>query len=184
MPRTTLIRKQVTPIGSIQPFGGGTVPAGWMLCNGDPISRDTYSDLFLAIGTAWGIGDGSLTFNLPNLLGKFLRGTDEAAGVDPDSGSRTATNGGNSGDNVGSVQDDSIQGHRHAELTTSRMISDLYAVGDDTFDGYSSAVTAQDAGYHGSPIGDPSDDTVNGAPKTSSETRPKNAAVKYMIKVG
>ena len=54
------------PVGSIKPFAGTTVPDGYLLCDGSAISRTTYAALFAVIGTAYGTGDGSTTFNLPN----------------------------------------------------------------------------------------------------------------------
>jgi len=96
----------IAPTGTIVAFAGDVVniPFGWMLCNGAAINRTTYSNLYNAIGTAWGIGDGSTTFNLPDLRGQFLRGVNLGSGNDPDALARTAVNGGNSGDNVGSRQ--------------------------------------------------------------------------------
>lgn len=55
------------PVGSIQAYGGTTAPSGWLLCQGQAVSRTTYSELFAVIGTAYGSGNGSSTFNLPNL---------------------------------------------------------------------------------------------------------------------
>lgn len=55
------------PIGAILPFGGSTVPNGFLLCNGAAVSRITYAALFAVIGTSFGIGDGSTTFNIPDL---------------------------------------------------------------------------------------------------------------------
>ena len=49
------------PIGAILAFGGATAPAGWLLCQGQAVSRTTYAALFAAIGTAFGAGDGSTT---------------------------------------------------------------------------------------------------------------------------
>lgn len=93
------------PSGTILPFGGASAPTGWLLCNGATISRTTYANLFAAISTAHGSGDGSTTFHLPDLRGRFMRGVDGAVARDPDRGARTAANsGGNTGDNVGSVQ--------------------------------------------------------------------------------
>lgn len=60
--------------GLIFPYAGSTAPTGYMLCDGSAISRTTYSDLFTAIGTAFGAGDGTTTFNIPDLRGKFIRG--------------------------------------------------------------------------------------------------------------
>lgn len=61
-------------VGEIKPFAGATAPAGTLLCDGSAVSRITYSALFATIGTTWGAGDGSTTFNLPNLGGKTLIG--------------------------------------------------------------------------------------------------------------
>lgn len=55
------------PIGSIVSYGGATAPSGWLLCQGQAISRTIYAELFAVIGTAYGSGDGSTTFNLPDL---------------------------------------------------------------------------------------------------------------------
>ena len=63
------------PTGAIMAFGVTTIPDGWLLCNGANVSRTTYSALFAAIGTRFGAGDGSNTFTLPNLDGRFLQGT-------------------------------------------------------------------------------------------------------------
>lgn len=58
------------PVGSIQAYGGTTAPFGWLLCQGQAVSRSTYADLFGVIGTSFGAGDGSTTFNVPDLRGK------------------------------------------------------------------------------------------------------------------
>lgn len=56
-----------TPIGAVSIFAGTVAPEGWLLCDGSEVSRSTYSDLFNVIGTAYGAGDGSTTFNLPDM---------------------------------------------------------------------------------------------------------------------
>lgn len=66
------------PAGAILAYGGATAPNGWLLCDGAAVSRTTYADLFAAIGTAFGVGDGSTTFNLPNTKGRVLAGKDAA----------------------------------------------------------------------------------------------------------
>ncbi len=60
-----------------------TPPAGWLLCNGSAVSRSTYAPLFAKIGTRYGVGDGSTTFNLPNKVGKVVVGADPT-GTDTD----------------------------------------------------------------------------------------------------
>lgn len=64
------------PAGSITAFGGSAAPSGWLMCNGSAVSRTTYADLFSAIGTTYGVGNGSTTFNLPNLNGRVPVGFD------------------------------------------------------------------------------------------------------------
>lgn len=62
------------PIGGIAAYGGATIPDGWLLCDGSTVSRELYSDLFKAIGTVFGEGDGSSTFNVPDYRDKFALG--------------------------------------------------------------------------------------------------------------
>lgn len=64
-----------TPIGTIIAYAGNTIPENYLLCDGSVISRITYADLFSVIGTTYGEGDGSTTFNLPNLINKFIEGS-------------------------------------------------------------------------------------------------------------
>lgn len=65
-------------VGVIKLFGGSNAPEGWLLCDGSAVSRTAYSDLFKAIGTTYGEGDGSTTFNLPNIKGKTVVGLDSS----------------------------------------------------------------------------------------------------------
>lgn len=67
------------PTGMISAFH--TVPEGWLQCNGAAVSRTTYAALFAVIGTKYGSGDGSTTFNLPNLHHKFIEGTNTQSEV-------------------------------------------------------------------------------------------------------
>lgn len=62
--------------GMVSPFAGSTTPSGWLLCDGSAVSRTTYSALFTAISTIYGVGDGSTTFNLPNAKGRVISGYD------------------------------------------------------------------------------------------------------------
>lgn len=73
---------EVEPIGTIFAFAGNNIPSGYLPCNGSAISRTTYADLFAVIGTAYGSGDGSTTFNLPNLNNNsFLEGSNTAGTI-------------------------------------------------------------------------------------------------------
>ena len=69
-------------VGQVCFFGMTTAPDGFLKANGAAISRSTYADLFAAIGTTYGSGDGSTTFNIPDLRGEFPRGWDDGRGVD------------------------------------------------------------------------------------------------------
>ena len=72
----------ILPVGTIIPFSGNTVPTGYLTCNGAAVSRTTYADLFAVIGTTYGSGNGSTTFNLPNLNNNsFLEGSNTAGTV-------------------------------------------------------------------------------------------------------
>jgi len=64
----------VVPIGVVLPFAGSTAPALFVFCDGSAISRTTYADLFALIGTTYGTGDGSTTFNLPDITGRVIAG--------------------------------------------------------------------------------------------------------------
>jgi len=70
------------PAGEVAFFAMNSAPAGWLKANGAAISRTTYASLFAAIGTTFGVGDGSTTFNIPDLRAEFLRGWDDSRGVD------------------------------------------------------------------------------------------------------
>jgi microcystin-dependent protein len=70
------------PSGAVMHFARNTAPTGWLKANGAAVSRSTYASLFSAIGTTFGSGDGSTTFNVPDLRGEFTRGWDDGRGVD------------------------------------------------------------------------------------------------------
>lgn len=69
------------PAGAIMFFGVKSIPDGWLLCNGANVSRTTYANLFAAIGTNFGSGNGSTTFTLPDLSGRFIEGTTSTGSV-------------------------------------------------------------------------------------------------------
>lgn len=151
------------PAGVVLAYAGATAPSGFILCNGALVNRITYAALFAAIGTAHGTGDGSTTFALPDYRGRFLRGVDGGATNDPDRASRTASaTGGNTGDNVGSVQADAYSSHSHnlASNNTGSGYANVGGTGLGTNPSGSFPVT-----YSG-----------------GNETRPKNAGVNYIIK--
>ncbi len=70
---------EVAPVGAINGYMGTSDPTGWLIANGRNVSRTTYADLFALFGTAFGAGDGSTTFALPNMAGRTLVGVDSTA---------------------------------------------------------------------------------------------------------
>jgi microcystin-dependent protein len=104
------------PVGTIMAYGGdtrmGNVVAalksqGWLPCDGAVYSAQEYPELSKVIGNSFG------SLRVPDLRGRFLRGVNQGTGRDPDAGSRRSENGGSTGDNVGSVQDDEFRSHTH-----------------------------------------------------------------------
>lgn len=87
--------------GQVSWFARPTAPTGWLKANGAEISRTAYAPLFDAIGTYWGVGNGSTTFNIPDLRGEFIRAWDDGRGVDP-------------GRPFTSVQADDLKAHVHS----------------------------------------------------------------------
>lgn len=112
------------PAGIVSYTAAATAPTGWLIANGDAVSRTTYAALFAAIGTTYGSGDSSTTFNLPDLRGVFARGLDLGRGLD-------------AGRVLGSYQADEFASHTHTLSTTD--------------DGWNNGVTRQsDRGINGS----------------------------------
>lgn len=93
------------PVGSIQAYGGTTAPSGWLLCQGQAVSRTTYAELFKAIGTAFGAGDGSTTFNVPDLR----EATTKGAGLS----GKSYNHYDNAGLKIGQYIDDRLRYHDH-----------------------------------------------------------------------
>jgi microcystin-dependent protein len=88
------------PTGAVLPFAGESAPDGYLICDGSAINRNNYANLFSIIGCCYGSGNGSSTFNIPDLRGEFIRGLDGGRGVD-----RNRT--------LGEAQTDEIRAHTH-----------------------------------------------------------------------
>ena len=102
--------------GMVVPFAGSTAPTGWLMCYGQDVSRTVYADLFSAISTSYGAGDGFSSFTLPDLRGRVIAGQDDMGGV---SANRlTGQTGGLNGDNIGATG-----GAETHTLTTNEMPS-------------------------------------------------------------
>jgi microcystin-dependent protein len=108
------------PVGSIIMYGAAAAPTNWLLCDGTAVNRTTYADLFSAIGTTYGSGNGSSTFNVPNLQGVFPIGYDGGSSyaLAATGGATTDTptlSGTNAGTTLTSSQ---IPAHTHGGVTT------------------------------------------------------------------
>jgi len=114
--------------GAIMHFCQSTAPAGWLKANGALVSRTTYAALFAAIGTTFGVGDGSTTFALPELRGEFVRGLDDGRGVDA---ARV----------LGSAQADEFKSHTHTQNATASGYSGATGVGSGIFAGSATGAT-------------------------------------------
>lgn len=153
--------------GEIRAFAGpvGNIPAGWLPCHGSTVSRTTYARLFAAIGTTYGDGDGSTTFKLPDLRGEFLRGLDNARGVD-------------AGRTLGEHQDDAMQN------VTGTFQSVVFSGTTGTVTGPFSLFGTTNGIYGGGSSGNTRGVSfdLSAAARTADETRPRNMPVNFIIK--
>ncbi len=188
------VAEKLTPTGMVAPFVGTTPPTGWLLCDGTAVSRTQYAALFAVMGTSHGSGNGSTTFHLPDYRGRFLRGVDGPDGSggdrDPDSGSRLAAQTGGNSTGIGSVQEDQFLEHSHLLVSTLEAI--WGEVGDLDLPTESLAwlrsnhsgqggIAGPDLGYElGAQTASP--DAGRSSAVGGNETRPKNAAVNFIIK--
>lgn len=99
--QTTLGAVQGVPTGVTLPYAGTSAPTGYLLCYGQAVDRTTYADLFSAISTTYGTGDGSTTFNLPDLRGRVVAGQDDMGATSADR--LTGQSGGLDGDTLGAT---------------------------------------------------------------------------------
>lgn len=163
--------------GTIQSFGFTAVPTGWLVCNGQAVLRTTYANLFAAISTFYGNGDGVNTFNVPDFRGIFMRGQEGGSGRD-------------SGRVFGTYQADDYIKHDHIHYTSTK------ANGDSSFSLFNPTYTGGAQGGTGPWVG-ASGNTRMGyllvtdvnsqiplrtAANPGLETRPKNLTAVFMIK--
>jgi len=152
------------PSSAIMPFARSTAPTGWLECDGSAVSRTTYSVLFGIVSTTYGSGNGTTTFNLPDLRGEFIRGWDHGKGTD-------------SGRALGSSQTDALSSHTHTVIDPGHK----HAIGVS----YIGSGNSSTGGYAGN--GSNLDTTTSGTGITIAatggiETRPRNFAFMYCIK--
>lgn len=154
--------RQMAPSGQVAHFARNSAPAGWLKANGAAISRTAYADLFAAIGTTFGTGDGFNTFNLPDLRGEFVRGWDDGRGVD-------------AGRAFGGAQGDAI---RNITGTFDGNIDDGSAVKTGAFYYTGTQFGGSNGGGTGGVIAFDASRVV----PTANENRPRNCALLACIK--
>lgn len=152
------------PIGAVISFGGSVIPHGYLLCNGQAVSRVDYTELFAVIGTAFGAGDGTTTFNLPDLREVVLVGAGQNEKLNIKEHDIY---------NIGEFKDDQMQGHKHR---TRPQIS------EGSSDGVWKANVTKNTQSVAPDTSDPITDGVNGTPRTGSTTHGKQIGVNYIIK--
>lgn len=159
------------PVGSIISFGGPVIPTGWLACSGQAISRTKYADLFAVIGTYYGSGNGTTTFNVPDLREATPKGT----GLSGKSNAHYSTG----GITLGQFVEDRIQGHWHDVVLRQSGGSKVY-VADENLDNYNSdnlfGTKTRNVAT------DPISDGTNGTPRTGTTTEVKAVGVNFIIK--
>jgi len=162
------------PVGAVIAYVGSRDQVGklssegWLLCDGRVLDKNDFPELFNAIGIAFG-GDGAPNFNAPDLRGMFLRGVSGDSNRDPEAGSRTAqAKQGNTGNNVGTVQQDQLKNHKHT------WNGNFGNIGDD-----GSSLRIQLADNNTGNLGNLDTTNTDGG---GLETRPINVYVFYLIK--
>ena len=150
--------------GFTAPFAGSTPPDGYLACDGSAVSRTTYAALFTAIGITHGSGNGSTTFNLPDMRGLFIRGAGSHGTMTKAAGGAFA------GGGVGDTGNDSFQGWKVSKLTKDGLGGppDSFAYGGNT-----TGPTIEMS---------PVSDGVNGTPRVGSETKPAYISMLWCIK--
>ena len=181
------------PSGAVFCVAVATVPTGYLECNGAAVSRTTYAALFAFIGTNYGSGNGSTTFNLPDLRGEFIRGVDNGRGVD-------------SGRNVATSQGGQNASHNHSisasgTTSTKSLTGSINVISESLagFGGTATGVFTKKGGFNaGGTPGNPDSNNCGGVDfngshnhtvtvtgttgSQGSEARPRNIAMLYIIK--
>lgn len=151
------------PPGAGAPFFGAAAPTGWLSCDGSAVSRTTYADLFAAISTTWGVGNGTTTFNLPDGRDDFLRGA---------SGTLT----------VGTRQTDLLKTHTHTITVNSGGAHSHTVPKGDSGGGNSVQNGPSSGGTVDTSTAAAHTHTATAADTGGAETRPRNIVVLWIIK--
>lgn len=142
------------PAGTVIYTASSAAPDGYLKANGEAVSRTTYAELFAAIGTRFGNGDGSTTFHLPDLRGEFIRGWDDGRGVDPVRTIGTAQGSQNlshsHGGGTGGAGSHSHSASTSADGSHSHYVSDFASIPTNSYNSYELLLTESTTlGYQG-----------------------------------
>ena len=181
---------QGVPSGSVFCMAVATVPSGYLECNGAAVSRTTYSVLFAVIGTAYGTGNGSSTFNLPDLRGEFVRGFDNGKGTDSGRSIATSQGSQNAQHNHSASATSTAGAHshslnyqrKHVEDTGTAAITDIRREGGDGDGGSQTFTNDTTSGFMNNATVSVST-SVSIANQGGNESRPRNVAMMYVIKI-
>jgi hypothetical protein len=169
-----------TTIGMICPFACVDAPDGWLICDGRELSRFDYSELFNVIGTIWGSGNGSTTFNIPDLRDEFIRGSSNNRIVGSGEGFALEKHIHYSG--ITSSGYNSLITFEGVEAVSGRNTSNLRLLLNNTSgSGFVSGVTSNPI-TSGIAINNFIDGSANTNASISDETRPRNKTVLFCIK--
>jgi len=180
---------QGVPSGAVFCIAVATVPSDYLECNGAAVSRTTYAALFAVIGDAYGAGNGSSTFNLPDLRGEFIRGFDNGKGTD-------------SGRSIATSQGDQNESHDHASgslsVHTKSLTGSATKISETFQNGATSGILSRGSNTQGSLTPEHADTSATGTLnidashnhtftgstglRGGSESRPRNIAMMYVIK--
>jgi len=164
---TEFVINNGVPAGTVIYYAKSTPPAGFLKANGAQVSRSAYAALFAVIGTLYGAGDGSTTFNVPDLRGEFIRGLDEWRGADPDY-SR----------GIGSWQGQSNQAHNHAMFSSGA--GSVWGIGPGQYVSETMTAGSTDSEYVLSTNGGYPTEGITAT--EGNEARPRNVALLACIK--
>lgn len=159
-----------SPTGAVTAWSTNTAPSGYLICNGAAVSRTTYAALFAVIGGTYGPGDGSTTFNLPDLRGAFVRGLDNGRGLD-------------AGRTLGSYQDSDNKSHAHGVYDPGHGHELNIVVGSSGAGGaFGQAAPAANETPTGRGNARLAGSNISIVASGGNESRPRNVALNYIIK--
>ena len=155
------LQSSITPIGVIRLFAGSTAPNGWLICNGDAVSRSAYSDLFKIIGTTYGVGNSNSTFTLPDMRGRCPIGVGTGASL------TARTLGSNVGAETATLAEANLPSHTHTATVGTQSANHTHTGTSGTISADHTHGWGRNVGSSGSyGLRDGANRSANGTPNT------------------